>query len=586
MAASGRGLIAEELRRSAAHVLVTDVADPVLDDPTVHHLRRVLRLRDGEPITMTDGAGAWRCGSFVNGRVEPDGDVVVGTGARSGAHAGGRPAEGRARRVAGAEVHGGRCRPDRAGSRAERSVVRWDGERAERHLTRLRRIATEAALQSRRVWLPAIDGPRPRRRRAGGSRDRRAGRTTGRGRRHDDRDRPRGRVVGGGVEAGGEPRVARPERPAGRDRRARRGGADGGPTMTARPVRGVRAHPVLHHALRLLRLRHVDRPPAPDRRVPRRRAHRHRARRGRRDGAGDRACSSAAGRRRSYRPTGSPAVLRAIPLAPGAEVTVECNPDDVTEALFETYVGAGVTRVSIGVQSMVPPRARRARPHPRPGQRPPGRRRGPVGGAGDVQPRRDLRRRRRDARRLAHDARGHPRARPAPRLGVRADRRGRHAARRRSRPASGRRRPGRRVRARRRAARRRRPGQLRGVELGPAGPRVPAQPAVLGASTTTSASAAPPTRTAPAGGGGTCARRSATSTRCAPAGPTEAAGETLDAEVRRIEGLQLALRTTDGVPLEALDGDALPGLVERTGDRWTLTRRGRLLANEVSVRLR
>ena len=30
--------------------------------------------------------------------------------------------------------------------------------------------------------------------------------------------------------------------------------------------------------------------------------------------------------------------------------------------------------------------------------------------------------------------------------------------------------------------------------------------------------------------------------------PTEAAGETLDAEVRRIEGLQLALRTTDGVP--------------------------------------
>ena len=39
---------------------------------------------------------------------------------------------------------------------------------------------------------------------------------------------------------------------------------------------------------------------------------------------------------------------------PDAEVTVECNPDDVTPALFETYVAAGVTRVSIGVQSMVP----------------------------------------------------------------------------------------------------------------------------------------------------------------------------------------------------------------------------------------
>ena len=68
--------------------------------------------------------------------------------------------------------------------------------------------------------------------------------------------------------------------------------------------------------------------------------------------------------------------------------------------------------------------------------------------------------------------------------------------------------------------------------------------------------------------------------------PTEAAGETLDEEVRRIEGLQLALRTGDGVPVDSLDGDALPGLVERTGDHWTLTRRGRLLANEVSVRLR
>jgi putative oxygen-independent coproporphyrinogen III oxidase len=68
--------------------------------------------------------------------------------------------------------------------------------------------------------------------------------------------------------------------------------------------------------------------------------------------------------------------------------------------------------------------------------------------------------------------------------------------------------------------------------------------------------------------------------------PAEAAGETLDADTRRVEGLQLALRTTEGVPVAALDGDAIPELVERTGDRWRLTRRGRLLANEVSVRLR
>ena len=46
-------------------------------------------------------------------------------------------------------------------------------------------------------------------------------------------------------------------------------------------------------------------------------------------------------------------LLDRLPLAPGAEVTVECNPDTVTAALLATYVERGVTRVSLGVQSMV-----------------------------------------------------------------------------------------------------------------------------------------------------------------------------------------------------------------------------------------
>ncbi|MBX3287233.1 MAG: radical SAM family heme chaperone HemW, partial [Actinobacteria bacterium] len=48
------------------------------------------------------------------------------------------------------------------------------------------------------------------------------------------------------------------------------------------------------------------------------------------------------------------AVLDAIPLAPDAEVTVECNPDDLDERLAAAYAAGGVTRLSIGVQSMVP----------------------------------------------------------------------------------------------------------------------------------------------------------------------------------------------------------------------------------------
>ncbi len=47
-------------------------------------------------------------------------------------------------------------------------------------------------------------------------------------------------------------------------------------------------------------------------------------------------------------------VLDAIVRAPGCEVTVECNPEDVTPALLDAYQRAGVTRISLGVQSTSP----------------------------------------------------------------------------------------------------------------------------------------------------------------------------------------------------------------------------------------
>jgi putative oxygen-independent coproporphyrinogen III oxidase len=62
--------------------------------------------------------------------------------------------------------------------------------------------------------------------------------------------------------------------------------------------------------------------------------------------------------------------------------------------------------------------------------------------------------------------------------------------------------------------------------------------------------------------------------------------EVLDAEGGRIERLQLALRTDRGVPADALPIDELDGLVEERGERVVLTAAGRLLANEVAVRLR
>lgn len=45
------------------------------------------------------------------------------------------------------------------------------------------------------------------------------------------------------------------------------------------------------------------------------------------------------------------ALLDCVPRAEGCEVTVECNPDNVTASLIDTYVAGGVNRLSFGVQS-------------------------------------------------------------------------------------------------------------------------------------------------------------------------------------------------------------------------------------------
>jgi 16S rRNA (uracil1498-N3)-methyltransferase len=148
----------EALRRSAAHVLVADIGAPQPDDDVVHHLARVLRLRRGEPVTVTDGAGRWRAGVFTGDGVEGADDVRV------------VPRSSRALTIAVAPPKGDRL--ERLVAKcteigidrfvlldAEHSVVRWTGERAERQIGRLMRVAVEASMQSRRVWLPEISGP-------------------------------------------------------------------------------------------------------------------------------------------------------------------------------------------------------------------------------------------------------------------------------------------------------------------------------------------------------------------------------------------------------------------------------------------
>jgi putative oxygen-independent coproporphyrinogen III oxidase len=68
-----------------------------------------------------------------------------------------------------------------------------------------------------------------------------------------------------------------------------------------------------------------------------------------------------------------------------------------------------------------------------------------------------------------------------------------------------------------------------------------------------------------------------------------ASEEYLDGDRRATEALELGIRTSSGVPrgaLSAEDLDALGDLVQVVDDRIVLTRRGRLLCNEVVLRLR
>ncbi|MEA2828761.1 MAG: rRNA (uracil1498-N3)-methyltransferase [Actinomycetota bacterium] len=146
---------------AAAHVFVADLAAPEVVDGDRHHLERVLRLRVGEAVTASDGAGRWVACRWVGGAtLEVDGEVVA------------EPAPAPAITVAFAPPKGER--PEWAVQKltelgvdrivplaAARSVVRWTGDRAEAVVARWRRVAREASMQSRRAWLPAVEGAVP-----------------------------------------------------------------------------------------------------------------------------------------------------------------------------------------------------------------------------------------------------------------------------------------------------------------------------------------------------------------------------------------------------------------------------------------
>jgi len=145
---------------AAAQVFVPDLEVLSVTPHDAHHLEHALRLRPGETVVACDGRGAWRTcrvsAARREGLLEADGPVH---------HEGRHPTE---LTVAFVPVKGGRPEwvvqkltetgVDRiVAVSSARAVVRWTAERRAGALTRLRRVAREAAAQSRRAWLPEVE---------------------------------------------------------------------------------------------------------------------------------------------------------------------------------------------------------------------------------------------------------------------------------------------------------------------------------------------------------------------------------------------------------------------------------------------
>jgi len=155
---------------AVAQVFVEDVDAPVVSDEDAHHLTRSLRVRAGETVVAADGQGHWRrCrvspvvaahapdGPIGAALLEADGPPEFDPQPETPVTVGFVPVKGdRPEWVVQKLTEIGVDRV--AVLRSTRSVVRWEGERGDRALERLRRVARQAAAQSRRAWLPTVEG--------------------------------------------------------------------------------------------------------------------------------------------------------------------------------------------------------------------------------------------------------------------------------------------------------------------------------------------------------------------------------------------------------------------------------------------
>jgi 16S rRNA (uracil1498-N3)-methyltransferase len=143
------------LRNSNAHVFVKSLDTPALAFEDEHHLDRVLRIDEADAITVCDGNGRWATATWSRKRgttltstvFESPRPVILSVGYAI-------PKGDRADLIVQKLTEIG---VDRLLMyETNRSVVRWDADKRTKQLERLNRIAREASMQSRRLYMPAI----------------------------------------------------------------------------------------------------------------------------------------------------------------------------------------------------------------------------------------------------------------------------------------------------------------------------------------------------------------------------------------------------------------------------------------------
>ena len=146
---------------AVAHVFVDALDDRCeITGDDGHHLQRVRRLTAGEIVTLADGSGAWRTYEVVDAAdrrlgLEARGEVAIECDPTIGVELAVALTKGGLDDVVAAVTELGVVRVTPV--RTARVVVRWDEARARKAVARLRAVAREAAMQSRRARIPEID---------------------------------------------------------------------------------------------------------------------------------------------------------------------------------------------------------------------------------------------------------------------------------------------------------------------------------------------------------------------------------------------------------------------------------------------